>query len=55
MRRVSLFIINVIVERFTAKFGSCKHVIATLLKVYDDQIHNKLVIHSSADEEEGTN
>ncbi len=38
---------------FTAKFGSCKHVIATLLKVYDDQIHNKLVIHSSADEEEG--
>lgn len=38
---------------FISKFGSCKHVIATLLKVYDDQVHNKLVIHSSGDEEEG--
>ncbi len=39
---------------FISKFGSCKHVIATLLKVYDDQVRNKLVIHSTgADEEEG--
>ena len=35
---------------FLSNFGSCKHVIATLLKVYDDQIRNKLVIHSSGDE-----
>ena len=38
---------------FLSNFGSCKHVIATLLKVYDDQVRNKLVIHSTGDEEEG--
>lgn len=38
---------------FVSKFGSCKHVIATLLKVHDDQVHNKLVIHSNGNEEEG--
>ncbi|MBQ4163507.1 MAG: SWIM zinc finger family protein [Turicibacter sp.] len=35
---------------FLSNFGSCKHVIAVLLKVYDDQIRNKLVIHSTGDE-----
>ena len=45
--------INVIAEHFYRNFGSCKHVIVTLLKVYDDQVRNKLVIHSTGDEEEG--
>ncbi len=35
---------------FLSNFGSCKHAIAVLLKVYEDQIRNKLVIHSAGDE-----
>ena len=38
---------------FLSNFGSCKHTIAVLLKVYDDQIRNKLVIHSAGNEEDG--
>lgn len=37
---------------FHTKFGSCKHVVALLLRLYDDQIRNKLNIHASLDNEE---
>lgn len=37
---------------FHTKFGSCKHVIALLLRLYDDQIKNRLVIHSGLSEDD---
>ncbi|MGL4337314.1 MAG: SNF2 helicase associated domain-containing protein [Turicibacter sp.] len=37
---------------FHTKFGSCKHVIAALLKMYDDQIRNKLVIHKGSESDD---
>lgn len=37
---------------FHTKFGSCKHVVALLLHLYDDQIRNKLNIHTSLEDEE---
>ncbi|HAX74121.1 MAG TPA: helicase, partial [Firmicutes bacterium] len=37
---------------FHTKFGACKHVIAVLLKVLDDQNRNKLTIHKSLDSDD---
>lgn len=37
---------------FHTKFGSCKHVVALLLRLYDDQVRNKLNIHTALGDEE---